>query len=460
MIDKLFSGAGSLLGKVGGNTSTGASIGGLFGPQGAVIGGAAGLIADLVDDSAEQELRRERERKRNLKQFAQDRSTSQALRADWMAKSNPVQAFEYGGDTDVQAMVAPGEVVVTNDGYSVNVKGKGNKDNVPWTGGPATVFGNLKMQDGNMTFKDFAKKHFKEIKRGTQVMPGTLQARAIAAEILGNMQKQVQQDEDVMPKTATVTKKNLKNAKNASVSKRVPAAYNGEDVETDWTELAVKVQNQALIDAARSSAELDKDLRDKRNAGQNVQNVLGKLGQLTPALWNIAQGQKQYEISPVNRNRNANAALSRIGRNTYDLRGNMQDDVQQTRSALYNTRSLGNSTGVQQAYSVATHANTLKNRRNLFHNNFLAQNAVNQQYAEMLHKIGAEDVAAENLAYDQTLQNKAARNKFTSTGVGQLGNAFGTFTKDYNKMLADKKYIYPYLSEYLSHGSVNPLAEV
>lgn len=430
MIDKLLSGAGSLLGKFGANASTGASIGGLFGPQGAAIGGAFGLISDLFDDSAEQELRRAQKRQANLKQSAEDRSTSQALRADWMAKSNPVQAFEYGGDTAVQAMVAPGEVVVTKDGYSVNVKGKGNKDNVPWTGGPATVFGNLKMQDSDETFKDFAKKHFKEIKKGSQVMPGTLSARAIAAEILGNMQEQKQQEDGVMPKTATVTKKTLKNIKNANVGKRVPAAING------W-----KFNNET-------------------GQWDYVGQVLGNLGQLTPALWNIAQGQKRYEIAPVNRNRNANAALSMVGRNTYDLRGNMQDDVQQTRSALYNARSLGNSTGVQQAYSIATHANTLKNRRNLFYNNFLAQNAVNQQYAEMLHKIGAEDVAAENLAYDQTLQNKAARNKFISTGVGQLGKASGAIIKDYNQMMVDKKYIYPYLSEYLSHGSVNPLAKV
>lgn len=447
MIDNLLNGLGSFLGNFGENAQLGSAIGGAFGPIGGLIGGGVGLLSDMLN--GDDEYDKINQRKQNLRTISRDRSATQALRADWIANSNPVIAAENGADLQVQAMVAPGEVVVTKDGRVVHVKGHGDKDNVPWTGGPATVFGNLKMPGTNVKFKDFAKKHYRETKENTNVATGTLQAQAATARILTNMQKNEQQRQNIKPKTATVSAKNLRNIKNA----KVPAAEQGLDYNTllqqslntmkkaaSETQQAIDRQNEASVRASLKNTTPvltttpiilgEKEKENKFNWKNMFANTLPAIGQTAMLYGNARENNMTPDQVPVNYNRLTPAAIRLGYSNTYDLLGGLNDVNNLNRAMTYNANAIGNSSGVNTMQRIAAHAKSLDAMRNVRHDYSVAQAEANRALGDFLHNAGAEDVVAENYQQDLQARNNAAAYKARQTTRRDIANAHAQIGKD------------------------------
>lgn len=469
MIDKILGGVGSFLGNFGENAALGSSIGGAFGPAGGLIGGGVGLISDLLNNEKEEQLQQMRKRESNLKQYGEDRSMAQALRADWVANSNPVMAAKDGGEIPIQAMVAPGEVVVTEDGRVVHVKGNGNEDNVPWTGGPATVFGNLKMPGTDTKFKDFAKAHYRETKENSNVAAGTLKAQAATAKILSNMQKNVQQQQNVRPKTAAVTYKNLKNIKNA----KVPAAETGIDLKLlqqnlDIMEKAaaqsqqtIDQQNETKIRTSLANAmpvkiappivvNSEKKFNQKNYLNQFA-NAIPAIGQMAMLYGNARENNMTPNQVPVNYNRLTSAAMRLGYNNTYDLLGGLNDVNDLNRTMIYNANTLGNSSGVSAMQKIAAHTKSLDAMRNVRRDFSVAQAEANRALGDFLHKAGAEDVVAENYQQDLQARNNAAAYKARQTTRLDIANAYAQIGKDV-KGNANNDALMTLLQPYLAHG--------
>lgn len=469
MINKILGGVGSFLGNFGENAALGSSIGGAFGPIGGLIGGGVGLISDLFNNDEEEQLKQMRKRESNLKQYSENRAMTQALRADWVANSNPVMAAKDGGEIPVQAMVAPGEVVVTEDGRVVHVKGNGNEDNVPWTGGPATVFGNLKMPGTNTKFKDFAKTHYKETRENSNTAEGTLKAQAATAKILSNMQKNVQRQQNIGQKTAVVTPKNLKNIKNA----KVPAAETGIDYNT------LLQQNLDIMKKAAATAQQTIDQQNETNfrtsladatpvktttpiVGSerkfNWKNVLNSFTNAVPAIGQMAmlygnarENNMAPDQVPINYNRLTPAAIRLGYNNTYDLLGGLNDVNDLNRTMTYNANMLGNSSGVSTMQKIAAHAKSLDAMRNVRHDYSVAQAEANRALGDFLHKAGAEDVVAENYQQDLQARNNAAAHKARQTNRRDIANAYAKIGTDM-KGNANNDALMAILQPYLAHG--------
>lgn len=381
----------------------GAGMGSQYGLFGALAGAGFGLLNGIKQRDAQDIAERRQE---NLNQYSQDRAITQALRADWISKSNPVMAAQNGGNVEIQAMVAPGETIITEDGRVVRVKGKGNKDIVPWTDGPATVLGNLKMHGTGMKYKDFGKTYFKETKENVKEAPGNFGARAAIGKILANMQEKDKIQQGVKQKTATVTGKTLKNLGNAQAPE-VPAAFEGD--------------------------------------------IIPKLGQSLALGASITERFKPADSVSVRYNPMTNTAARLIRQNTYDYVGGMRDINQLNRAMTYNTNAMGNTTGVNTLSRIAAHTQSLKGIRDVRRDYSIAQANANQKFGEFLYNAGAADVAAENLRDDLQARNEAAAFKNRQSAYKDIADASAIMYKD----ATNKKYsgaLLELMKPYLKHG--------
>lgn len=390
-----------------GNVLSGIGAGAQFGLFGAVAGAGLGLMNGLKQKDM-QELAEQRQE--NLNQYDQDRTITQALRSDWIANSNPVMAAQNGATVDVQAMVAPGETIITEDGRVVRVKGKGNKDIVPWTDGPATVLGNLKMNGTGMKYKDFGKIHFKETKEGVKEAPGNFGARAVVGKILANMQENDKKQQGIKPKTAVVTNETLANLDKAKAPKVVAA---------------------------------------------NFGTTISTIGQLLPLLASIPERMKPAKKVQTNYNELAAPAMRFVGQNTYDYVGGLRDIAALNRAMTYNANAMGNSSGVNALSRIAAHTQSLKGMRDIRRDYSLAQAEANKALGDFMYRVGESDVAARNLRDDLQARDEAAAFKNRQSVYQDIGKLANTVGKDLQQNEYQKQLLNQY-QKWASYGDVSP----
>ena len=396
-----------IVGNVLGGLTNGLSSG--MGPVGAILGGGLGLIQGIA---AKNEAERQKKRAQIMQNSQQAYFKTEALRSDIEnnQQSYRLPAVKNGGEVGIQAMVAPGEVVVTENGEVVHIKGSGNKDTVAWTGGPATVFGNLKRPGSGEKYKDFAKRVFKETKPGVKEAEGNVGARMAAVK-----QLTIEQENEQMKQNKTT--KYVKPPKNISSKNiaKVPAAYDGLPVG-EMTDNLLGNYEMGFWDYAIP--------------------IAGSLAQSIPAIYNLSQASKGYEKVDPRYNPFFSQGLGQF-KNNYDLAGGIRDDQEVLSNTLYDISTHGNTLGVSNLYRLNAQLNSLENRRKLRKEYSLAQDEIDAKKANFLYNEGAARVQADNYAEQLTAQNKAAQQQMAAAGWSQLATVIGNAFKTGSGLLRD-----------------------
>lgn len=406
-------------------------------PVGAILGAGFGLMKGAAAESAQE---REERRIEMAERTARNQADTAKLRNQWEQSMTEYRlpAVAHGGTVPVSAMVAPGEVVVTNSGKVVHIKGKGNKDTVAWAGGPAMVFGNLKRPGTNTTYKEFAKSVFKETKENTDEPEGNVKARLNAAKLLKNEQKITQMIENKYPKQVRVPGK-IK-AKNIAT---VPAATGGADTEEDSGNI-ITVRRQRNPDPQQGNTDGQQQGNTDETGTEYKMGfwdyalpIAGTLTQAIPAIYNLSKSRSYDTVSPIY-NPFYEEGLNQF-KNTYDLQGALDDANSVLNTVLQDISAHGNSSGISSHLRTLAHVNQLKNRRKIFKDYALAQNAVNAERAKFMYKEGAARVQADKYAAEQTARNKGAAQNMESQGYSQLSSVFGNLFNLIGNLGSDKK---------------------
>ena len=397
------------------STIQGASLGmSVGGPVGAAVGGVTGLVGGLFGGASRRRkmnkmIANRNQQIQNTNNFNEGEADTQYLQTQYNKKYGSTQdsnLFNDGKNPNVKvgsnmanALVGKGETIV--DGDNGNLHEVTNGSGV----GIDDVRANILPQDAVA---------------GNKVNPATGKTFAEEMKPLSRMEKKLERNSD----------------RNNSI-----IAQNTADMVKRYTQPMA----QAIL--AQQQQQLNKNTTNKYDNGKVSDYVsagLSSLANLAPSIYNMFKGSESAQtVSPDNfytGNPYQSQALQALLYNKYNINPELDAIQRQQSIGRYNTRAVGNESGINRAMDVE---NNIEGQR--FIADLLAKKQqVDQQnlsnWANTAMQAGANQSAQYNeamqKAYDINARNAAAKNAYTVAGLQGMSdyNQNQQKTNNENKM--------------------------
>lgn len=392
------------------------------------------------------------------------------LEDEWAEQdSSDAYSFEEGGKAPYTlAYVDDGELINTPDGNITKVPEENkptdsNLVNLP--GGSRILSDKLKVPGTNKTFAQLGEEFMsKKQSKGTDKY-------AENSRILNNRNNKLIYDQlfDIQEKLKAV-----KGIKPKTKSMNIPAAADGDEVDDDvhdggsLSEVTVtapatdsfevhknmlkkfgalstdtpsyintvpdlkldkvksgmeSLRQKGLKELERKQQEYDAkaDRRAKMmRLANKIGSVLGKVGELSPALANLFPGEAE-SVTPKY-NPYEKAIMNRMARRRYDIEPTKRALVENRAISDYNAARQNTSTGQNLAYRLQSASQLNKSIADLYAQASMIQNSYDKDYADVANIIGQQIVAADNLARETNAQNRAAMRNIRRQGYSDFSN--------------------------------------
>lgn len=467
----------STLSNITSGAAKGAQIGSAFGPFGTAAGAVVGAIPGIIGHSAKVAnplgfteeayisdygsglfARRGRARRKRDRINAAVRENVVAgqntarLEDEWAEQdSSDAYSFEEGGKAPYTlAYVDDGELINTPDGNITKVPEENkptdsNLVNLP--GGSRILSDKLKVPGTNKTFAQLGEEFMsKKQSKGTD-------RYAENSRMLNDRNNKLIYDQlfDIQEKL-----KEAKGIKPKTKSMNIPAAEYG-DIDIKETNPIIasrsfileppvkpKFQTSISIDKPYIDPEelnrkfkeseqnrlniLEQEKRDRiaeRNANiasitNKIGNMLGKVGELSPALANLFPGEAE-SVTPKY-NPYEKAIMNRMARRRYDIEPTKRALVENRAISDYNASRQNTSTGQNLAYRLQSASQLNKSIADLYAQASMIQNSYDKDYADAANAMGQQRVTADNLASEINAQNRAAMRNIRRQGYSDFSN--------------------------------------
>lgn len=467
----------STLSNITSGAAKGAQIGSAFGPFGTAAGAVVGAIPGIIGHSAKVAnplgfteeayisdygsglfARRGRARRKRDRINAAVRENVVAgqntarLEDEWADQdTSDTYSFEEGGKAPYTlAYVDDGELINTPDGNITKVPEENkptdsNLVNLP--GGSRILSDKLKVPGTNKTFAQLGEEFMsKKQSKGTDKY-------AENSRMLNDRNNKLIYDQlfDIQEKL-----KEAKGIKPKTKSMNIPAAAYGDvDIKEINPIIAArsfileppvkpKFQTSISIDKPYIDPEelnrkfkesernrlniLEQEKRDRiaeRNANiasitNKIGNMLGKVGELAPALANMFPGEAE-SVTPKY-NPYEKAIMNRMARRRYDIEPTKRALVENRAISDYNASRQNTSTGQNLAYRLQSASQLNKSIADLYAQASMIQNSYDKDYADAANAMGQQRVAADNLASEINAQNRAAMRNIRRQGYSDFSN--------------------------------------
>lgn len=383
------------------------------------------------------------------------------LEDEWAEQdSSDAYSFEEGGKAPYTlAYVDDGELINTPDGNITKVPEENkptdsNLVNLP--GGSRILSDKLKVPGTNKTFAQLGEEFMsKKQSKGTDKY-------AENSRILNNRNNKLIYDQlfDIQEKLKAV-----KGIKPKTKSMNIPAAADGDEVDDDIDatdsipEVTISgskinlgdtkpaglptryidtapdlkldkvksgmesLRQKGLKELERKQQEYDAkaDRRAKMmRLANKIGSVLGKVGELSPALANLFPGEAE-SVTPKY-NPYEKVIMNRMARRRYDIEPTKRALVENRAISDYNASRQNTSTGQNLAYRLQSASQLNKSIADLYAQASMIQNSYDKDYADVANIIGQQIVAADNLARETNAQNRAAMRNIRRQGYTDFSN--------------------------------------
>lgn len=483
----------STLSNITSGAAKGAQIGSAFGPFGTAAGAVVGAIPGIIGHSAKVAnplgfteeayisdygsglfARRGRARRKRDRINAAVRENVVAgqntarLEDEWADQdTSDTYSFEEGGKAPYTlAYVDDGELINTPDGNITKVPEENkptdsNLVNLP--GGSRILSDKLKVPGTNKTFAQLGEEFMsKKQSKGTD-------RYAENSRMLNDRNNKLIYDQlfDIQEKL-----KEAKGIKPKTKSMNIPAAEYGDiDIKEINPIIAArsfileppvkpKFQTSISIDKPYIDPEelnrkfkesernrlniLEQEKRDRiaeRNANiasitNKIGNMLGKVGELAPALANMFPGEAE-SVTPKY-NPYEKAIMNRMARRRYDIEPTKRALIENRAISDYNASRQNTSTGQNLAYRLQSASQLNKSIADLYAQASLIQNSYDKDYADAANAMGQQRVAADNLASEINANNRAAMRNIRMQGYSDFSNWLQRNRQERNMLARDR----------------------
>lgn len=455
----------------------GAQIGSAFGPLGIAAGAVIGAVPGIIGHSAKVTnplgfteeayisdygsglfARRGRAKRKR------DRINA-AVRQNVVAQQNTTRlqdeysqddtsdaySFKEGGKTPYTlAYVDDGELINTPDGNITKVPEENkptdsNLVNLP--GGSRILSDKLKVPGTNKTFAQLGEEFMsKKQSKGTDKyaensrMLNDRNNRLIYDQLF-DIQEKLKEAKGIKPKTKSM---NIPAAEYGDIDiKKINPIIESRSFILE-SPVKPKFQTSISIDKPYIDPEelnrkfkeseqnrlniLEQEKRDRiaeRNANiasitNKIGNMLGKVGELSPALANLFPGEAE-SVTPKY-NPYEKAIMNRMARRRYDIEPTKRALVENRAISDYNASRQNASTGQNLAYRLQSASQLNKSIADLYAQASLIQNSYDKDYADAANAMGQQRVTADNLASEINAQNRAAMRNIRRQGYSDFSN--------------------------------------
>ena len=183
------------------------------------------------------------------------------------------------------------------------------------------------------------------------------------------------------------------------------------------------LRQKGLKELERKQQEYDaKADRNARiaNLASKIGSMLGKVGELSPALANMFPGEAE-SVTPKY-NPYEKAIMNRMSRRRYNIEPTKRALVENRAISDYNASRQNTSTGQNLAYRLQSASQLNKSIADLYAQASMIQNSYDKDYADAANAIGQQRVAADNLASEINAQNRAAMRNIRRQGYSDFSN--------------------------------------
>lgn len=379
------------------NSATqGASLGqSIGGPIGAAIGGVAGLVGGLFGGASRKRqmkkmIANKNQQVQNTNNFNEGEADTSYLQQQYGIKHGSTQddnLFNNGKNADTKinsnipnSLVGKGETIVNGD-------------------------------NGNL----------QEVTNGSRVGTDDVKARILPQDAVAGNKINSETGKTFAQEMRPLSRMEKKLDRNSDRNSNI-IAQNTADMVKRYTQ---PIAQQIL---AQQEQQLNNNKTNKYSNGKASDYLsagLNNLANLAPSIYNIFKGSEATQtVSPQNfytGNPYQQQALQALLQNKYNINPELDAIQRQQSIGKYNTRALGNESGINRAMDVENNIEGQRQTADLLSKKqqIDQQNITNWSNAAM--QAGAQQAAqysdAEQKAYDINMRNSAAKNAYTVAGL-------------------------------------------
>ena len=225
--------------------------------------------------------------------------------------------------------------------------------------------------------------------------------------------------------TVTAPRIYLRDTKPAGLPTAITKYINAApDLKLDKVKSGIEsLRQKGLKELERKQQEYDaKADRNARiaNLASKIGSMLGKVGELSPALANLFPGEAE-SVTPKY-NPYEKAIMNRMARRRYDIEPTKRSLVENRAISDYNASRQNTSTGQNLAYRLQSASQLNKSIADLYAQASLIQNSYDKDYADAANAMGQQRITADNLASEINAQNRAAMRNIRRQGYSDFSN--------------------------------------